>query len=221
MKVLIIEDEKDIGGFLKSNLENAGFNVDLAETGEGGSFLATTGAYDLVLLDLNLPDKHGFEVCKEIRLAGREMPIMILTVETEITNKVQLLNAGADDYLTKPFSISEVLARMHALLRRPRKLNGDILSFADLTLDSQKQSVKRNNKEIYLTRKEFMLLEYLLRNQGRVISRGEIIDHVWDSEADLFSNTIETHILNLRKKIDKDKRQALIKTFSGRGYTIG
>ncbi len=220
MKILIIEDEKDIRTFLKSNLEDSGFSVDCAETGEGGTFLALSNDYDLILLDLNLPDKNGLEVCRSLRLAGKETPIIILTVETETDNKVKLLNAGVDDYLTKPFSVSELIARIKALLRRPKKISGGLLSFGDLILDSDKQTVKQKSKIIYLTRKEFGLLEYLLRNRGRIVSRGEIIEHVWDSEADIFSNTIETHVVNLRKKLNKDGKSSLIKTYSGRGYAI-
>lgn len=220
MKILIVEDERDIGLFLKSSLEKANYSVDFTESGERGSLLARTGNYDLVILDLNIPDRNGFEICRDIRTDGKEMPVIILTVETEIDNKVQLLNAGADDYLTKPYSVTELLARIKSLLRRPRNLVQNLCSFNGLKLDSNKQIIIKAGKEIYLTRKEFMLLEYLLQNRGRVISRGEIVDHVWDEEANLFSNTIETHILNLRKKINNKSQKSIIKTYSGRGYGI-
>jgi len=192
MKILIVEDEKDIGLFLKLSLEKAGFNIDYTESGERGSFLAKTNDYDLI----------------------------ILTVESEIESKVQLLDLGADDYLTKPFSVPELLARIKSLLRRPKKLLNNTISFVGFELNTQKQVVIKDKKEIYLTRKEFILLEYLLLNRGRIISRGELVDHVWDQEANIFSNTIETHILNLRKKIGKKNNKTIIKTYSGRGYGI-
>lgn len=220
MKILIVEDERDIGLFIKSSLEQVGFNVDYTESGERGSFLAKTNDYDLVILDLNIPDKGGYEICRDIRAEGKEMPIIILTVETEIGSKVQLLELGADDYLTKPFSVPELLARIKSLLRRPKKILNNKVAFDGFELNSQKQVVFKNKKEIYLTRKEFALLEYLVLNRGRIISRGELVDHVWDQEANIFSNTIETHILNLRKKIGKKNNKSIIKTYSGRGYGL-
>lgn len=220
MKILIIEDEKDIGNFLKSSLEVAGFVVDWEETGEKGLFAANTIDYDLIILDLNLPDTNGLDICKKVRKEEKNAPILILTVDSEITSKIELLNAGADDYLTKPFSISEVLARTRALLRRPKEIVRSSINSNDLILNEEKQSVLKKGKEIYLTRKEFMLLEYFVRNRGRVLSRGEIIEHVWDSDADIFSNTIETHILNLRKKLGKNSRYPIIRTCSGRGYVL-
>ncbi len=220
MKILIVEDEKDIGLFLKSSLEKAGFNIDYTESGERGSFLAKTTDYDLIILDLNIPDKGGYEICRDIRTEGKEMPIIILTVASEIESKVQLLDLGADDYLTKPFSVPELLARIKSLLRRPKKLLNNTISFVGFELNTQKQVVIKDKKEIYLTRKEFILLEYLLLNRGRIVSRGELVEHVWDQEANIFSNTIETHILNLRKKIGKKSNKSIIKTYSGRGYGI-
>lgn len=220
MKILIVEDEKDIGLFLKSNLETAGFNVEFTQSGERGSLLAKTHDYDLIILDLNIPDRNGFEICQDIRTEGKEVPIIILTVETEIGSKVQLLNAGADDYLTKPFSVSELLARIRSLLRRPKKLIKNIISFNGFQLDNKKQIIIKGDKEIYLTRKEFILLEYLLLNRHRIVSRGELVEHVWDQEASIFSNTIETHILNLRKKLSGKNNKSIIKTYSGRGYGI-
>lgn len=220
MKILIIEDETDIALFLKASLEKAGYAVDFTESGQRGSLLATSGDYDLVILDLNIPDRGGFEICRDIRTDGKEMPIIILTVQTEVENKVQLLNAGADDYLSKPFALSELLARIKSLLRRPRQMQKNIISFNGFQLDTQKQVILKNQKEIYLTRKEFILLEYLLLHRGKIVSRGEIVDHVWDEEANLFSNTIETHILNLRKKISTKNKKSIIKTYPGRGYGI-
>lgn len=220
MRILVIEDEKEISDFLKANLESDCFAVDVASDGEKGSFLARTNPYDLIILDYMLPKKNGNEVCKEIREQKNKTPILMLSVKTEVEDKVSLLNGGADDYLAKPFAYSELLARVRALLRRPNTLHDDTLSFDDLELDIPRQSVRRGGHEIYLTRKEFMLLEYLMRNQGIVLSRAMIMEHVWDMNADPFSNTIETHILSLRKKLHTPKRHKIIRTLPGRGYKI-
>ncbi len=202
MRVLVVEDEKEIRSFLKRSLESECFVVDDAPDGEKGSFLARTNDYDLVILDNIMPKKTGLEVCEEVRRDGSNVPILILSVKSEANTKVDLLNAGADDYLTKPFSLDELLARMKALMRRPKQIENEILQVDDLIIDTSRQVVKRNNKEIYLTRKEFMLLKYLMKNQGIVLSRSMIMEHVWDMSVDPFSNTIESHILSLRKKID-------------------
>jgi DNA-binding response OmpR family regulator len=221
MRILIIEDSKEITNFLKLSLEGEQFVVDVAEDGERGSFWARTNDYDLIILDNILPKKTGLEVCEEIRKSGKTMPIIVLSVRSETLTKIQLLNAGADDYLIKPFSFEELLARIRALLRRPKVIESEILQVDDLTLDTKKCLVKRGKKEeIYLTRKEFMLLEYLLKNSGSVLSRGMIMEHVWDMNVDPFSNTIESHILSLRRKIDSPGRKKLIHTVSGRGYKI-
>jgi DNA-binding response OmpR family regulator len=220
MRILLVEDEKDIIKFLKLSLESECFVVDVAEDGEKGSYLARTNDYDLIILDNILPKKQGLEVCKEIREEGKNSLILMLSVKSDVATKVDLLNAGADDYLTKPFSLEELLARMRALVRRPKQIESEILQIDNLILDTKRHLVKRKDKEIYLTRKSFMLLEYLMRNQGLVLSRGMIMEHVWDMNADPFSNTIESHILSLRKKIDFGKNKKLIHTVPGRGYKI-
>lgn len=220
MRILLVEDSKELINFLRISLESEGFIVDIAEDGENGSFLGRTNDYDLIILDYLLPKKDGLEVCKEIRDDGKSVPILILSVKTEIDDKISCLNAGADDYLTKPFSFTELMARTKALLRRPKKLEKAILRIQDLVIDTNYYTVKRGIKDIYLTRKEFALLEYLLRNKGKVMSRGMIMEHVWDMEADPFSNTIEAHIANLRRKIDLPGEKRLIYTISGRGYKI-
>lgn len=220
MRILIIEDEKEIINFLKLALKAECFAVDTAEDGERGSFLARTNDYDLIILDNVLPKKIGIEVCKEIRARGKTMPIIVLSVKSEATTKVDLLNAGADDYLIKPFSLDELLARIRALLRRPKNIESEILKLDDLTLDTKKHLVKRGQKEIYLTRKEFTLLEYFMKNLGIVLSRGMMMEHVWDMNADPFSNTIESHILSLRRKVDLKGKKKLIHTVPGRGYKI-
>jgi len=221
MRILIVEDDKEIINFLKPSLEGENFIVDAIEDGEKGSFVARTNDYDLIILDVGLPKKGGCEVCDEIRKDGKDAPIIMLSVKSEVKTKVELLNAGADDYLTKPFSFEELLARIKALLRRPEKIGDKILKVDDLVLDKGRQIVMRGKKEIYLTRKEFNLLEYLMENQGMVLSRGMIMEHVWDINADPFSNTIESHILNLRRKIEQKNKKGFIRTMPGRGYKIG
>jgi len=220
MRILLVEDEEKIVDFLKLSLSNECFVVDAAYDGERGSFLARTNDYDLIILDNVLPKKTGLEVCQEIRKEGKMVPSIILSVKSETDFKVKLLNAGADDYLSKPFSLEELLARMRALLRRPRKIEKEILKVSDLLLDKSRHVVERKGRDIYLTRKEFTLLEYLMKNAGNVLSRGMIMEHVWDMNADPFSNTIESHILSLRRKIDFKGAIKLIYTVPGRGYKI-
>lgn len=220
MRILVVEDEKEIRDFIKSSLEAECYAVDAAPDGEKGSYLARTNDYDLIILDNVMPKKSGLEVCEEIRKDGKKVPILILSVKSETTTKVDLLNAGADDYLTKPFSLDELLARIKALLRRPPELENEVYSIDGLELNENKHSVKRDGKEIYLTRKEFALLKYLMKNQGIVLSRGMIMEHVWDMSIDPFSNTIESHILSLRKKIDMRGKKKIICTIPGRGYKI-
>lgn len=220
MNLLIIEDDKEILGFLKDSLRGEGFVVDTAEDGEVGLRKAKMNDYDLILLDLVLPHKNGREICAEIRGLGKQNPILMLSVQGEIDSKVDLLAVGVDDYVVKPFSYSEVLARIRALVRRPPVLQGDVLSIDDLVMDTRRRTVIRGGKSIHLTPKEFFLLEYLLRNRGNVVSRIAILEHVWDMNADPFTNTIETHILNLRKKIGGKNRRDLIHSVSGTGYKI-
>lgn len=220
MRILVIEDEEGIASFLKSGLESEYFAVDIAEDGEQGSYLAQTNEYDMIILDNNLPKKNGGEVCKEIRASGKTTPIIMLSAVSALGVKVDLLNKGADDYLTKPFSLDELLARIRALLRRPATFTAEILAADDLTLDTKQHVVKRGDKEIYLTRKEFMLLELLMKKKGSVVTRGNIMEHVWDMHVDPFSNTIDSHILNVRKKIASDGKKDLIYTLPGIGYKI-
>src|SRR5579872_1508 len=220
MRLLIVEDDKEIRSYLKSALEAEQFVVDTAEDGEKGAYLGKMNEYDLIILDNILPKKLGNEVCAEIRKKGKAPPIIILTVQSDVQQKVEMFNAGADDYLTKPFSFEELRARIQALLRRGKNVSEPILKIADLSLDTNKKQVTRKDTDIYLTRKEFELLEYMLQNQGRVLSRAMIMEHVWDMNADPFSNTIETHILHLRRKIDAGFDQKLIHTIPGRGYKV-
>ncbi len=219
MRILIIEDDQDIRQMLASYLESACFAVDSTGDGIEGSYLARTNDYDIVLLDYMLPGKDGLRICHEIRESGKVMPILMITVRNEIADKVELLNRGVDDYVTKPFSFDEIMARINALIRRPRRIESPVMQVADIIIDANRQRVVRGNKEIYLTRKEYSLLEYLARHEGHVVSRGTIMEHVWDMESDPFSNTIEAHIFNLRKKIKRGKTE-LIRTIPGRGYML-
>ncbi len=220
MRILVVDDDKETRDFLKKNLEIESFVVDTAGDGEEGSYMGRMHPYDLILLDNIMPKKNGTDVCKEIRSSGKTMPILILSIDADIAKKVSLLNIGADDYVTKPFSYVELSSRIRALLRRPSTIILPILKTGDLTLDSMNQRVRRGSHEIYLTRKEFALAEYLMRNSGNVVSRASLLEHVWSDDIDPFSNTIESHILNLRKKIDTPHRRKLIHTIPGRGYKI-
>jgi DNA-binding response OmpR family regulator len=218
MKILIVEDEIDIRAYLKRNLEAECFVVDTAEDGATGLLMAKTNNYDLIILDNLLPKKLGKEVCQELRALGRALPILMLSVRSDVSTKVDLLNAGADDYLIKPFSFDELLARVHALFRRPQVVLGNVINLGDIVLDSLRHRVTRAGATVVLTRKELMLLEYFMRNPGTVLSRGMIMEHVWDMHADPFSNTIESHVLSLRKKMDVRGTQKCILTIPGRGY---
>jgi len=221
MRILVVEDDPDIMEFLVVHLEAECFAVDFAKDGKKGSELGRTNDYDLIVLDYNLPGKTGIEICKEVRAAGRISPILMLSVRNDTETKVELLNCGADDYMTKPFSFDELRARISALLRRPPVLqNESKLAVDDLFMDAVKHTVRRGKRLIYLTRKEFALLEYLLRNKGKLVSRASIMEHVWNEQGDPFSNTIEAHILNLRKKIEQPKKRPLIHNVPGRGYKI-
>ncbi len=221
MNLLIVEDDKDMLDALSESFRENGFVVDSAEDGERGLYKASINDYDVIVLDINLPKKDGRQVCSEIRSAGKNTPIIMLSVKYDVDTKVDLLNIGADDYLSKPFSYVELSARVKALLRRPRDIiKGDVLCIDDLTLDTKKRMVIRDKKEIHLTPKEFFLLEFLMRNRGTVMPRMAILEHVWDLEADLFTNTIETHIATIRRKINFRNKRDLIQTISSGGYKI-
>ncbi len=220
MKILVIEDEREIRTFLKKSLEAECFIVDTAENGEAGVDLIEHNDYDLITLDYSMPKMNGLEVLQRIRKDKKKVPVLVLSVKSETTTKVDLLNAGADDYLTKPFSLDELMARVKALLRRPKDVQDDILQIDNLSLDISKHLVKRGEQEIKLAKKEFALLMYLMQNESIVLSRGMIMEHVWDMSADPFSNTIESHIMSLRKKIDLPNEKKLIHTISGRGYKL-
>lgn len=219
MRILVIDDNKDIRDLLKIGLETEMFSVDTAEDGERGSYAARTNEYDLVLLDNVLPKKSGLEVCAEIRQSGKHVPIILMSIKSDTEEKIRHLNTGADDYVPKPFSFQEILARIHAILRRPPNTIPENIEAGDLVLNSRTHQVTRGSKDIYLTRKEYSLLEILMRHNSEVVSRGTIMEHVWDLDGNPFSNTIETHIFNLRKKIEK-KSERIIHNIPGRGYKL-
>lgn len=221
MRILVVEDELQIQDFLKKSLEAECHAVDTAANGADGVTLGKLNHYDLIILDNLMPQKTGLEACQELRTEGVQTPILLLSVQSAIDTKVQALNAGADDYLTKPFSLDELLARTRALLRRPLNITAEVLVHEDLHLDTQKHIVRKADEEILLTKKEFMLLRYFMQNPTIVLSRGMIMEHVWDMNADPFSNTIETHVASLRRKIHDGSHTKYIQTISGRGYRFG
>ncbi len=220
MRILLIEDDTDTQEFLARRLKEKGFVVDIAQTGTRGIYYAKTNEYDLIILDYGLPEKNGFAVCEEIRRSGKHMPIIMISVSDAARYKVRGLTVGADDYLAKPFQFEELLARIAAIMRRPSQLASTVHTIDDLCLDAEKQTVTRANTPIYLTKKEFSLLEYLLKHSGTVVTRGMMMEHIWDIALDPFSNTIETHILNLRRKVETPGKTKLIHSIPGRGYKI-
>jgi DNA-binding response OmpR family regulator len=220
MRILIIEDEIEAQEFLTERLKEKGYAADIAATGTDGVYKARTNEYDLILLDHGLPEKNGFMVCNEIRQMGNNTPIIMMSVSDSVPYKVKGLGTGADDYISKPFYFDELYARMQAVMRRPTLLSSDQMSIDDLVLDTGKQVVTRGGLPIYLTRKEFSLLEFLLKHKTLVVTRGMIMEHIWDLGLDPFSNTIETHILNLRKKVENPVKLKLIHSVPGRGYKI-
>jgi two-component system, OmpR family, response regulator len=222
MRILVIEDEHKIANSIKQGLKQEGFAVDVAYDGEAGYDLASAEEFDLIILDLMLPKIEGTEICKKLRKENVHTPIIMLTAKTELDNKVLGLNTGADDYLTKPFAFTELVARIRALLRRPNNILADVLRCDNLEVDTQNFRVTRGYKNIELSKKEFSLLEYLLRNKGKVVTKDKIIEHVWSFESDILPNTVEVYISYLRNKIDKHfgNRPKLIKTVRGFGYKI-
>ncbi|PSR52570.1 DNA-binding response regulator [Adhaeribacter arboris] len=221
MKILLVEDEPKVASFIKKGLEEQSYDVEQAYDGFFGKRLALEKEYDLIILDVILPQLNGLEVCKAIRQHNSSVAILMLTALGNTTDKIEGLDAGADDYLVKPFEFQELLARIRALTRRKNDLpSGEILRIADLELDMARKTVTRNNQPITLTAREFALLSYLLRNKGRVVSRVDIIENVWETSFDTGSNVIDVYINFLRKKVDKDHSVKLIHTLVGMGYVI-
>ena len=220
MKILIVEDEPKIGDYLKQGLSEAGFVADLVRDGVDGRHLALTDDYDLVVLDVMLPGLDGWQVLRELRQAGRHMPVLFLTARDQVEDRVKGLELGADDYLVKPFAFSELLARVRTLLRRGKSKEPELLQVADLDLDLLRRRVTRAGKRIDLTAKEFALLELLLRRQGEVLPRSLIASQVWDMNFDSDTNVIEVAMRRLRAKIDDDFEPKLIRTVRGMGYVL-
>ena len=220
MRLLIIEDEKKVASFIKKGLEEETYVVDVAYDGEEGLLLAQQGEYDLIILDLMLPIMDGLEVLSRLRTEKNNVPIILLTAKDSVEEKVTGLNKGADDYLTKPFAFSELMARIRVLLRRGKAEMKTELQIDNLTLDLVSHKVKRNGEEIELTGKEYSLLEYFLRNQGKVLTRTMIAEHVWDYNFDTFTNVIDVYVNHLRKKIDKNYPKKLLHTLRGVGYIM-
>ncbi|MHB8278970.1 MAG: response regulator transcription factor [Candidatus Humimicrobiaceae bacterium] len=218
MKILVIEDEKLIADILKKGLEYHRFIVDVAYNGKDGYALTQQFEYDVIILDLMLPDISGEEICKKIRQDKNSVYILMLTAKKQPEDIVSGLNYGADDYLTKPFEFSVLLARIRALLRRTSKKKENMLEVLDIKLFIEQEKVMVDSKEIELTKKEFMILEYLLRNKGQLLSRNQILEHAWDRNVDIFTNIVNTHIKNLRRKLGKSGD--IIETVYGSGYRI-
>ena len=220
MRILLVEDEKKVASFVKKGLEEEYHSVDVAFDGKNGLHLALTGEHDLIILDIMLPYKDGFSVLKEIRKEKISTPVLFLTAKDTVSDKVQGLDIGADDYLPKPFAFEELLARVRALLRRHSPEKDLILKVLDLSLNTQTHSVIRNNIEIKLTPKEYSILEYLVRNKNRVISRTLLAEHVYDYHFDTNTNVLDVYINKLRNKIDKNSESPVIQTIRGVGYII-
>lgn len=220
MRILVVEDEHKIANSLKKGLEQESYAVDVVYTGTDGYDFGLSDEYDVIILDRLLPGIDGLTICQRLRAEGVHTPILMLTAKGQVDDRVEGLNAGADDYLVKPFAFSELLARVKALIRRPQKTASSILTLADLQLNTITYEVNRGGKDIRLSSKEFSLLEYLLRHANKIITKDQIINHVWDYDASVLPNSVEVYIRHLRSKIDMPFRQPLIHTVRGFGYKI-
>ncbi len=224
VRLLVVEDDRQLGPLLRSSLQEAGHAVDLVTTVLDASHAAATVPYDLVVLDLGLPDGDGLKLCRRWRDEGVDLPILVLTARDAVGDRVAGLDGGADDYLTKPFDLAELAARVRALLRRPAAGGGGrapTLRCGDLELEAGPRVVRRGGVVIPLTTREFSVLEYLLRRAGDVVSRTELYDHVWDGDYDGMSNTVDVHVANLRRKLDRPGEPSLLETVRGAGYRLG
>ncbi len=220
MRILLIEDEKKIASFIQRGLKEEHYTVDVAHDGEQGLFLADVNPYDLIILDLMLPGKDGLSICRELRLKENDSPILMLTARDAVKDKVKGLDAGVDDYLTKPFAFEELLARVRAILRRQRSEKNPLLKVGDLELNQLTHQVNRGGKQVLLTSKEYSLLEYLMLNANKVVTRTMISEHVWQENFDSFTNVIDVYIKHLRNKVDKSTHKPLIHTLRGTGYIL-
>lgn len=217
MRILIVEDNQKLAGYIKKALEQKSYSVDCIYDGEVGEKRAMFGEYDLLMLDIMLPKKDGIAVCKSLRQENINLPIIMLTAKGELDDRVEGLDSGADDYLVKPFELQELLARIRALLRRPKEKVAEVLNAQDIIIDNATHTVKKAGKELKLTLKEFAVLEYLIRNKGQVVNREQILDHCWDFAFDSFSNIVDVYIKQLRRKLN-DKNGKYIKTIREVGY---
>ena len=220
MRLLLVEDDTRIARFVTRGLQEQAYAVDVVTNGSGALYQVEINDYDLVILDVMIPGKDGFAVCRDIRAQGKRMPILMLTARDAVDDRIAGLDSGADDYLTKPFEFGELLARLRALLRRPNELRSPQIVVGDLTLDTASQTAKRGPRTISLTAKEYALLEFLARNAGRVVGRSEIAEHVWDETFDPFSNLIEVYVNRLRRKLGDDDKKPLLQTRRGSGYIL-
>jgi len=220
MRLLVVEDEKKVSIFIKKGLEEEGYAVDAAHDGEEGLYMALDNVHDLIILDIQLPKMDGLQVLQEIRKQKVKTPVLLLTVRATIEDKVLGLDSGADDYLTKPFAFQELVARLRALLRRRTEAEPTVLKVADLVLDPARRTVLRGEEKIDLSPREFSLLDYFMRNPGRVLTRTMITEHVWDYDFDTDTNVIDVYVNYLRKKIDSNRDPGLIQTVRGVGYVL-
>jgi len=220
MRILVVEDEKKVASFIKRGLEEEYYAVDVAHDGEEALYLAGTNDYDVIILDILLPKVDGLQVLDQIRTQGHTVPVLMLTAKDSVHDIVKGLDTGCDDYLTKPFAFAELLARVRALLRRKEREPVTALAVADLHLDLTTHTVTRREIQIDLTAKEFALLEYLVRNANRVVTRTMIAEHVWNYDFDPMTNVIDVYVNHLRKKIDQDSDRKLIHTIRGAGYMV-
>jgi len=220
MRILLVEDEPRMANVIAKGLREQSYAVDVAHDGAAGLYQTSINDYDVIVLDVLLPERDGYEVCRELRQRGDSTPVLMLTARAAIDDRITGFDAGADDYLTKPFSFRELLARIRALLRRDVQLRPDVFEIADLVVDSASHRVSRGNHDVQLTAKEYALLEYLARRAGQLVSRAEIAAHVWDDTFDPFSNAIEVYMNRLRKKIDDNHSIKLLHTRRGEGYLL-
>lgn len=221
MRVLLVEDDRKAARVLRQGLQEEGFTVDVAHAGDEGEYQAQISDYDVIVLDWLLPGKAGLDVCRQLRARGVTTPILMLTARDAVADRVAGLDTGADDYLTKPFAFVELLARIRALLRRGEATQAPVLRVGDLVLDPVSHRVTRADRRIALTPKEYALLEYLVRHAGRVVTRTELGEHVWQDEHDTLTNLVDVHMSHLRRKVDAEAATPLIHTVRGRGYRVG